>query len=96
LSQSGYIEVAGKKITIGYRARHAIFIHEGIRGGFMPPAEAFREWAAIKLGDERMAFPVARAVGERGLEPTKFLEGPMKEKLHGMANRVRRKVNAGL
>lgn len=48
-------------------------IIEGGADPFFPPPDALEEWAASKLGDPNLAFPVARAISERGLEASPFL-----------------------
>jgi hypothetical protein len=41
--------------------------------GRMPPVEALREWAGRVLGDEGLAYVVARAIGARGIRGRAFL-----------------------
>lgn len=95
--KSAFIERQGLRITLGYGARHAIYQHEGTRPtGNMPPLERIRPWAEAKLGDARLAFPVARAIALRGLPALKFLEGPIKERLPGMAKRIAARASRSL
>jgi hypothetical protein len=70
-------------VTLSYggaASAYAVYVHEGIgpavgRPAFMPPVEPFEEWAR-RHGMEGMGFVIARAVGMRGLKPTKYLERP--------------------
>tara|TARA_Y100000034_G_scaffold135950_1_gene209957 strand:- start:4828 stop:5355 length:528 start_codon:yes stop_codon:yes gene_type:complete len=48
---------------------YARYIELGRKPGRMPPVEALRLWAARVLGDESLAFPVARMIGRRGYPP---------------------------
>lgn len=53
---------------------YAAYVEFGTRPHF-PPVEALKEWAKKKLGDENLAFPVARAIGSRGTPAQPFM-GP--------------------
>jgi HK97 gp10 family phage protein len=91
-------------VELGYggaASDYAIYMHEGTgpavgRPAFFPPVEAFRGWARRVLGDESLAFVVARSVGQKGLKPRKFLERPMRQRARGMAGRLTRRVKADL
>lgn len=49
---------------------HALAIHEGRRPGARgPSASMLEDWCRRILGDERLAFPVARAIHLRGFNP---------------------------
>lgn len=54
----------------------AVFVERGRRPGKMPPVRALEPWAQRKLGDRRLAWPVARAIGRRGLRPRPVLTRP--------------------
>jgi hypothetical protein len=41
-------------------------IEFGRKPGKMPPVDALKSWAARKLGDEKLAFVVARAIARKG------------------------------
>jgi len=43
-----------------------IALEEGRKPGKMPPPQALKRWARLKLGDERLAFAVARAIEKKG------------------------------
>lgn len=51
---------------IGNPLVYAPIIHDGKRGGKMPPPRALERWAAVKLGDPGLAFAVARKIKQRG------------------------------
>lgn len=61
------------------RAPHALVAHEGRRPRkAMPPRSVIAEWAQRKLGlsseeAKRAAFPIARAIGRRGVAGNPFL-----------------------
>lgn len=44
-------------------------VEEGRRpGAKQPPSAALKQWAQRKLGDERLAFVVARSIAKKGIE----------------------------
>ncbi len=43
-------------------------------GAKPPPVEAIRPWVADKLGDESLAFVMARSIGRKGIKPHYFLK----------------------
>ncbi len=105
LRSSGFVKKPtnrlGKiQVVFGYGGAakaYALFLHEGTgpavgRSSFMPPVDVFKDWARRVLGDESLGFVVARAVGQRGLKPRKFLEAPLRRKLRGMGTRIARRV----
>jgi len=57
-------DVTGR-VGSGKQAPYARFVEEGTRPHF-PPVGALRLWAGRVLGDERLAFVVARAISRRG------------------------------
>jgi hypothetical protein len=66
----------GLKLTIDNAAPHHVYVERGRRPGKPPPSTALEGWATRKLGDRRLAFPVARAIGRRGIKPTPLLTRP--------------------
>ena len=109
LRASGFVKPAevsatSVSVTLGYggAARaYALYVHEGTgpavgRPAFFPPLEAIRAWAKRHGLPEAAAFPIARAIGRRGLRPLKYLERPVLEAVPGMDGRlaavVRREV----
>ncbi|MHB1855391.1 MAG: HK97 gp10 family phage protein [Acidimicrobiales bacterium] len=63
---------------VGSGLVYAPVIEEGRDQGWFPPPDALREWARKKLGDERLAFMVARAISRRGFKAQPYL-GPALE-----------------
>jgi hypothetical protein len=53
---------------------YAAAVEFGSRPHF-PPVDALKDWAAKKLGDEGLAFVVARSISQKGTRPQPFL-GP--------------------
>ena len=107
--QKPVIRSDGASVTMGYggaAAPYAVYVHEGIgpavgRPAFMPPAKVFEGWVRRNIGGteqeiRRIAFLVARAVGRRGLKPTKFLERAMNEAAPGTRARVAKRLNQWL
>lgn len=86
----------GMSITMGYGGAaksYALYVHEGTgpavgRPAFFPPVKPFQEWAKRVLGDESLGFVIARAVGRKGLKPTKYLERPLRQRARGMGQRL--------
>lgn len=91
---------SGVEVTMGYggaSSGHAVFLHEGTgpavgRPAFFPPVEAFKGWARRVLGDESLAFVIARSVGRKGLRPRKFLENPLMARASTLAARLARRM----
>lgn len=54
------------QVEIGTPKVYGPIIHDGKRGGKMPPPRALERWAAVKLGDPGLAFAVARKIKQRG------------------------------
>lgn len=107
LRSGGFVRLPRRDATsviveLGYggdAADYALYVHEGTgpavgRPPFFPPPAAFKDWARKFLGDEALAFVVARAVGRRGTAPSKFLERPLMEAAGGMATRLARTIRA--
>jgi hypothetical protein len=89
----------GASVEFGYggvAGGYALYVHEGVgpavgQPPFFPPSEAFEDWARLK-GIDVPAFVIARSVGQKGIKPTKFLEGPLKKMASGMGGRMARTV----
>lgn len=94
--------IEGTTVTValgfgGPAAPYAVYVHEGTgpavgRPAFMPPVEAIKPWMRRHEIPEEYAFPIARAIGQRGLPPTKYLETPAKARTAGMAARMAQTV----
>ena len=109
LKTSGFVQpvqvsATGVTVTLGYGGAaqaYALYVHEGIgpavgRPAFMPPVKALIPWVLRHGMPEEAAFPIARAIGRRGLAPTKYLERPLLAAVRGMDGRLAADVNGGL
>ena len=67
----------------------ALIIERGTKPFFPPPA-ALEAWAASKLGDPLAAYPVARAIAERGLAPSPFFQPALEAERRPHAKRVQK------
>lgn len=72
----GDIEVSDTNVTakVVANVEYAAAVEFGSRPHF-PPVDALKDWAARKLGDESLAFVVARGISQKGTPPKPFL-GP--------------------
>ena len=59
--------------TVSDRTTYGVHVNDGTRP-HMPPVNELKDWARRVLGDEGAAWPVAKAIAERGTKPTKFWE----------------------
>lgn len=112
LKTSGYVvppvvTATNVTVTLGYGGAaqaYALYVHEGIgpavgRPAFFPSKEMVEQiqaWAGRHGIPEEAAFPIARAIGRRGLAPTKYLERPLLDAVRGMDGRLAATVKAGL
>lgn len=101
LKGSGFVQpvqvtASNVSVTLGYGGAakvYALYVHEGIgpavgRPAFMPPVSALLPWVKRHGLPEEAAFPIARAIGLRGLAPTKYLERPLLAAVRGMDGRL--------
>lgn len=51
---------------------YAEFVDSGRKPGKMPPIKSIEEWCRRKGKPASAAFPISRAIGERGLKPVYF------------------------
>jgi len=74
--QPGVVEVTNDEVRAEIKAEseYASYVEMGTRPHW-PPVDALRPWAGKVLGDENLAFLVARAISKRGTKPQPFL-GP--------------------
>lgn len=109
LRSSGHVQAPkadalGVVVMLGYGGaaqRYALYVHEGTgpavgRPPFTPPPEALRGWARRHGIPEDALYPLARAIGRRGLRPLKYLEKPLLEAAPGMDARLAADVRAGV
>ena len=55
-------------VTVGNRSKHATFVERGRRPGRMPPVGVIRGWLKRRGRPQRLAWPIARAIGRRGIK----------------------------
>lgn len=56
------------KQTIEVDAKYAVALEEGT-APFHPPISALKGWARRKLGNEKLAYPVAKSIARKGIKP---------------------------
>ena len=70
-------EVSGdSKVTVWNKIMHALFVERGRMPGKQPPLAIIQEWAQEHLGDWRLGFVIARAIGRRGIKARPNMEAP--------------------
>lgn len=106
LRASGHVQlpiIRGTKVKVilgfgGPSAPYAIVIHEGRPpGSKMPPPDSLEGWAG-RHGiptDRGTLFVLARSIGLKGTEPTKYLEKPFNAAIPGMAGRIAKSLRGG-
>lgn len=62
-----FAKVFKKTLHIGNDAPHWYYVEHGRRPGRMPPINVIREWTIFRGMGANAAFPVARAIGQRGV-----------------------------
>ena len=94
----------GVEVVVGFGGAakgYAVGVHEGTgpavgRPKYFPPIDALKRWAKKKLGDEGLAFVVARKIYNEGTKPTKFLQNAIVLRTFNMNARLARFIKAGL
>lgn len=84
----------GFSVTVGSTAKHAPFIELGTAPHF-PPLDKIRAWCRRKGLDERAAFPIARAISERGSPERPFLYPAYLVGMRHHITRVRQYLSLG-
>jgi len=75
------------EIHVGSTANYAAAVEKGTDPHFPPPS-ALRDWARSVLGDEDLAYPVARSIAENGTEAQPFLEPAFEDNLTFIVDRI--------
>jgi HK97 gp10 family phage protein len=89
------ISVDAEKATIGTNVKYAPYQESGVPAGkfkgFPPykPGTALARWAKLKLGDEKLAFVVARAIKKNGLKAHPFMK-PALDKVSSSMGQIKR------
>lgn len=87
---------------VGSRGRHARYAHDGRKPGKWPPDKPIRDWLRIKKGVpegpelNRRTFLLRRAIGRRGVKPTKFLDRAFETRLPDLGPRLARAADRAL
>jgi len=71
-----------------YNYLAAIFVELGTEPHF-PPVEALKPWARRNLGDEALAYPVAKSIAVHGTKPQPFLRPTADEQYPLLTGRIR-------
>jgi hypothetical protein len=58
---------------VGSAVPYADVLEKGRNVGWFPPISELKTWARRKLGDERLAFVIARAIKRRGFKEQPYL-----------------------
>lgn len=80
LKNSIRFEASPDKITI-IMAGHGKNVEWGSPVGTKVPIEDLKGWCKRKLGDENLAFAVAKKIEEQGIEPRPFIRPTLHQKL---------------
>lgn len=95
----GSIEVSiskrGLAIAVGSKAAYAPYVEFGTSPHF-PPLEPIRAWCRSRGIPEEAAFPIARAISERGTPERPFLYPAFRVGMRNHVNRIREYVGLGL
>ncbi len=85
----------GLSVTVYSSSKHAPYIEFGTAPHF-PPLDAIRAWCARKGIPVSAAFPIARAISERGTPERPWLYPAYKVGIRRHVDRIRKYVDAGL
>ncbi len=95
--QPGPITITNDNVeaVVEANADYASFVEFGTRPHF-PPVDALRDWCAKFLGDERLAFVVARAISRRGTLAQPFMGPALLENMPVFRDAIAAAVQRGL
>jgi HK97 gp10 family phage protein len=85
----------GLSVGVGSTAKYAPFVEFGTRPHF-PPLEPIREWCRSRGIDVSAAFPIARAISERGTPERPFLYPAYKVGMRNHVTRIKKYVAQGM
>jgi hypothetical protein len=89
------ISAKGLRVVVYSDAKHAPFIEFGTSPHW-PPIDKIRAWCGRKGIPESAAFPIARAISERGTPERPWLYPAYKAGMRDHVKRIRDLVTAGL
>lgn len=73
--------------VVAFGATYGRWVEFGRKPGKMPPwrpGTALAYWSLRKLGDERLAYPIARAIARRGTKEQKMMRGAWRANEQGV------------
>jgi len=83
--RSNVVDLTG---TVWSGEKYGIFVELGTRPHF-PPVEKLKPWAALKLGNENLAWAVAKKIAREGTDPQPFMQPAVEESLSDIQNNFR-------
>lgn len=89
------VTARGLAIYVGSTSKHAPFVEFGTRPHF-PPLAPIRQWCLARGLPESAAFPIARAISERGTPERPFLWPAAQQGKRNHLARMRDLVRAGM
>lgn len=72
--------VEGLSGIVWSKEKYGLFVELGTRPHF-PPVEALKPWARLKLGNENLAWAVAKKIAKRGTKAKPFFQPAVNESL---------------
>ncbi len=95
--QPGDITVTDDNVValVEANAEYASYVEWGTRPHF-PPIDALKDWAAKFLGDEKLAFIVARAIARRGTRPYNFMGQALLQNIDVFRRAIEAAVRRGI
>jgi len=81
------------RVRVGTNVEYAEPLEEGTDPFFPPPSE-LRGWAGRVLGDEDLAYPVARSISETGIEEHRYLRDALQDNIEWALTRVAEAVQS--
>lgn len=79
------------RVMVGTNVQHGAVVEKGA-DPFFPPPDALEGWAGRVLGDEDLAFVVARSISETGFDPRPYLEPAFEENEDWAIERVQEAI----
>lgn len=81
------------EVGIGESAEKYGYVQEyGRKSHKLPPVGALKKWARVKLGDENLAYPLARSIAAKGTKPQPFFEPGVQQSMSSIESFIN---NAG-
>lgn len=84
------VSIDGPVVSLTISAdEHFKFVENGRRPGKFPPLVAISRWCEAKGIPVRAAFPIAKKIAEKGIEPKHILSGVISSRQDGISSRIR-------